>query len=235
MEALNLIFECILLGVNKVIVLVTCLFLESPVTWSCHHRRRESYVTSAVPGQCQQWRRIRHVNLRGKRHYSHVICQTTMPPASENRVFIICLKLHKNGCCWILSKIIFNMWNENMFRQKTKPFYLLSCRCHRIIKIPECSSEMFSGLPVQDVIVTSQHMSLTIVTYTHHRCQHRERKSGTESTQKCKKRESVIFSPPGGATDTAVHRLENTQILPELRWPGISLSRPLRGPDWVAA
>ena len=44
-----------------------------------------------------------------------------------------------------------------------------------------------------------------------------ERKSGTERTKKRKKRESVIFSPPGGATDTAVHRLDATRIFPELR------------------
>ena len=45
-----------------------------------------------------------------------------------------------------------------------------------------------------------------------------ERKSGTERTKKREKRESVKKkSPPGGATDTAVHRLDATRIFPELR------------------
>ena len=34
-----------------------------------------------------------------------------------------------------------------------------------------------------------------------------ERKSGTERTKKRKKLELVYLSPPGGATDTMVHRL----------------------------
>ena len=41
-----------------------------------------------------------------------------------------------------------------------------------------------------------------------------ERKSETERT---KKRELIFFPPPGGATCTSVHRLDGTQILPQLR------------------
>ena len=41
-----------------------------------------------------------------------------------------------------------------------------------------------------------------------------EQKSRTEPT---KKRELVLFTPPGGATSTVVHRLDAKRILPELR------------------
>ena len=44
-----------------------------------------------------------------------------------------------------------------------------------------------------------------------------EQKSGTERTKKRKKRELVLFTPPGGATATLVHRLDAKRILPELR------------------
>ena len=43
-----------------------------------------------------------------------------------------------------------------------------------------------------------------------------ERKSETERTKMRKKRELVFFTT-GGATGTVVHRLDATQILPELR------------------
>ena len=49
-----------------------------------------------------------------------------------------------------------------------------------------------------------------------------ERKSGTERTKKCKKRDLVFFPPPWGANGTVVglYRLDTTRILPELRQPG---------------
>ena len=59
----------------------------------------------------------------------------------------------------------------------------------------------------------------------------REQKSGTERVKKRKKQELVLFTPPGGATGTVVHRLDAKRILAELRFPGISLSRALRCPD----
>ena len=40
---------------------------------------------------------------------------------------------------------VFNMWNVNMYSvlSQTKPFYLLSLRCHCTIKIPEHALETF--------------------------------------------------------------------------------------------
>ena len=75
--------------------------------------------------------------------------------------------------------------------------------------------------------------SVTLSTYMHRHYNKgvniSERKSGTERTKKRKKRQFVFFSPPGGATGTVVHRLDATPILPELRKPGICLTRALRG------
>ena len=58
-----------------------------------------------------------------------------------------------------------------------------------------------------------------------------KQKNATERTKKRKKLELVFFTPIGGATGTVVLRLDAQRILPELRLPGISLSRALRGPD----
>ena len=44
-----------------------------------------------------------------------------------------------------------------------------------------------------------------------------EQKNGTDRTKKRKKRELVLFTPPGGATGTIVHHLDGKRILSELR------------------
>ena len=41
-----------------------------------------------------------------------------------------------------------------------------------------------------------------------------EQKSGTEQTEKRKKRELICFPPPGVATGTVVHRPDATPIFP---------------------
>ena len=59
-----------------------------------------------------------------------------------------------------------------------------------------------------------------------------ERKSGTETTKKRKKRESVLFSPPGGAIDTAVLEYLNKQrdSILEVGQPGNFLPMMLSAP-----
>ena len=53
--------------------------------------------------------------------------------------------VYLNWCSWVLSKYTFNMWNVSMYSISAlaKPFYILSFRCHFIIKIPEHAPEIF--------------------------------------------------------------------------------------------
>ena len=55
-----------------------------------------------------------------------------------------------------------------------------------------------------------------------HRCQHQRTKKRDREDEKASKAGVRHCSPPGGATDTAIHR---HRLFPELH-PGISLSRP---------
>ena len=57
----------------------------------------------------------------------------------------VTLKVNLNWCGWVLSTYTFNMWNVSMYSifASAEPFYILSFRCHCIIKIPEHAPEIF--------------------------------------------------------------------------------------------
>ena len=125
------------------------ILCNDPVQWSCcrspgsvRHRR----VAQEWP--CRRWPLVSWVSMRLFKAKLKPIFSDTYTNYSVWNCTILSykdLKVNLNWCGWVFSTYTFIMWNVSMYSifAYAEPFYILSFRCHCIIKTPEHAPEIF--------------------------------------------------------------------------------------------